>query len=402
MGGSSSKPMLPGFQFLDPSQGTYSGQYVTQLDAYNRRVQEDAARALKGTWSWGYMLAGSLVGAIALILFYDLLARSFCWRTVFLPGRCAFTNMTEGMTNLPLNMTTTNSPTNPTPAPLRSTPIPGPRGPTGPTGPTGPAGTSVLGADGTPATFSKPIPPPLFWSWWYGGGTMRGPTDGTLGSTIPAQYSTLTPTKSSTYGLQWWMYVKDWNYGYGREKPVLQRSDTSDPNVMNPSVSLHPTDNVLRIKVSIFPSSESAVSVATPAPANDPGSAQDVFVCEVPNIPLQSWFSVSMTVFERNLDVYIDGMLVKSCFMHGVPKPVAGDVRISPDGGFSGVVCDVNTTNKMLNPADAMSFYEYGTQCRSTVDTGSNASTILKDATGYLVKFGVYDAGGKQIKEYTF
>ena len=231
---------------------------------------------------------------------------------------------------------------------------------------------------------------------------MRGPTDGTLGSTIPAQYSTLTPTKSSTYGLQWWMYIKDWNYGYGREKPVLLRSDTSDPNIMNPSVSLHPTDNVLRIKVAIFPSSESAISVATPAPANDPGSAQDVFVCEVPNIPLQSWFSVSMTVFERNLDIYIDGMLVKSCFMNGVPKPVAGDVRISPDGGFSGVVCDVNTSNKMLNPTDAMSFYEYGTQCRSTVDTGSNASTILKDATGYLVKFGIYDAAGKEIKQYTF
>lgn len=394
--------MLPGFQTLDPSQGTYSGQYVTQLDAVNRRIQEDAARALRGTWSWGYTLVGSLVGAILLILFYDLLARSFCWRTVFLPGRCAFTNMTEEMTNLPLNMTTTNSPTNPTPAPLRTTPIPGPRGPTGPTGPTGPAGTTVLGADGTPATFSKPIPPPLFWSWWYGGGTMRGPTDGTLGSTIPAQYSTLSPTKSSTYGLQWWMYIKDWNYGYGREKPVLVRNDTSDPNIMNPSVTLHPTDNVLRIKVAIFPSSESAISVATPAPANDPGSAQDVFVCEVPNIPLQSWFSVSMTVFERNLDVYIDGMLVKSCFMNGVPKPVAGDVRISPDGGFSGVVCDVNTGNKMLNPTDAMAFYEYGTQCRSTVDTGSNASTILKDATGYLVKFGIYDAAGKEIKQYTF
>jgi hypothetical protein len=198
------------------------------------------------------------------------------------------------------------------------------------------------------------------------------------------------------------MYIKDWNYGYGREKPVLLRNDTSDPSIMNPSVTLHPTDNVLRIKVSIFPNDESAVSVATPAPANDPGSAQDVFVCEVPNIPLQSWFSVSMTVFERNLDVYIDGMLVKSCFMNGVPKPAAGDVRISPDGGFSGFVCDVNTVNKMLNPTDAMSFYEYGTQCRSTVDTGSNASTILRDATGYLVKFGIYDAAGKQVKQYTF
>ena len=401
MGGSSSRPTLPGFQALDPSQGTYSGQYVTQLDAVNRRVQEDAARALRGAWSWGYILAGSLVGAILLILFYDLLARSFCWRTVFLPGRCAFTNFQEDLTNPPLNMTTTNSPMNPTPAPLRTTPIPGPRGPTGPTGPAGSSLGAGAGA-GALATAPKPIPPPLFWSWWYGGGTMRGPTDGTLGSTIPAQYSTLTPTKTSTYGLQWWMYIKDWNYGYGREKPVLIRTDTSDPKIMNPSVTLHPTDNVLRFKISVFPNGDSAVSVATPAPANDPGSAQDVFVCEVPNIPLQSWFSVSMTIFERNLDVYIDGMLVKSCFMHGVPRPVAGDVKISPDGGFSGVVCDVNTTNTMLNPSDVMSFYEYGTQCRSTVDTGSTASTILKDATGYLVKFGVYDAGGKQIKEYTF
>jgi hypothetical protein len=45
-------------------------------------------------------VAFTLVNTVLVILFYDLLARSFCWRTVFLPGRCAaFTNFTEGMEN---------------------------------------------------------------------------------------------------------------------------------------------------------------------------------------------------------------------------------------------------------------------------------------------------------------
>ena len=45
---------------------------------------------------------------------------------------------------------------------------------------------------------------------------------------------------------------------------------------------------------------------STPAPAGHSDFTDDVFTCEVPNIPLQTWFSVSATVFGRNLDVYID------------------------------------------------------------------------------------------------
>jgi hypothetical protein len=82
---------------------------------------------------------------------------------------------------------------------------------------------------------------------------------------------------------------------------------------------------------------------------------------------------------------------------------VSGDIQLSPNGGFSGFVCfDVSTSSQMLNPSDAMSFYEYGTSCRGTVETSTSVSTVLEDATGYLVKFGVYDTSGRRVKEYTF
>jgi hypothetical protein len=149
--------------------------------------------------------------------------------------------------------------------------------------------------------------------------------------------------------------------------------------------------------VSIFPSSEGGSGKSEPAPAGHSGSSDDVFVCEVPNIPLQAWFSVSITVFERNLDVYIDGKLVKSCFLPGVPKPAVGDIQISKDGGFSGYMCGFNHYPRMLTPDDAIAFFTAGTPCSS--QTGPSATAA---ATGYSVKFGVYDTVGKEVQEYTF
>ena len=240
-------------------------------------------------------------------------------------------------------------------------------------------------------------PPPLLWEWWYGSGAMAGAVDGTATTVVPATYAPLSAVNQGAYGMQWWMYIKDWNYGYGKEKSVIVRPDASNPAIMNPRVVLHPTDNSLRISVSIFPQDESG-SVSEPAAAGHAGSTDDVFICEVPNIPLQSWFSVSLTVFERNLDVYLNGMLVKSCFMSGVPKPAVGDIQVTPEGGFSGMVCGLVTANRTLNPSDALTFYSSDSSCRSISD--QKASAV--NTTGYSVKFGVYDTVGRQVREYTF
>ena len=197
--------------------------------------------------------------------------------------------------------------------------------------------------------------------------------------------------------MQWWMFVKDWNYGFGKEKIILQRPDVANSAVMNPKITLHPTDNTMQISVSIFPTTEGGSSKAQPAPAGHSGSTDDVFLCSVPNIPLQTWFSVSVTSFGRNLDIYIDGKLVKSCFLTGVPKPCLGDIQVTPNGGFSGQMCGLNHYAKMLVPSDAMAFWSAGTPCRATT-----APTTGEAATGYSVKFGMYDAVGKKVREFSF
>jgi hypothetical protein len=225
--------------------------------------------------------------------------------------------------------------------------------------------------------------------------------DATKQSLIPGSSAPLSSDTQGAYGMQVWMFVKDWNYGFGKEKIVLSRADPTNQNVLNPKVSLHPTDNTLKVSVSIFPDSEGSAGKTEPAPAASGGSStDDVFTCEVPNIPLQSWFSLGVSVFGRNLDIYIDGKLVKSCFLPGVPKPATGDITLSPSGGFSGYLCNFNYYARMLTPGDAANFHGAGTTCQNKVPTnGTGGGTA---GTGYAVKFGVYDMQGKEVQEYTF
>jgi len=263
--------------------------------------------------------------------------------------------------------------------------------------PTLPEGVSSTTPQGVEAP-SPPILSKLYNSIFGNSSGNLAPSfhDATTSAVVKGNRAPLSAERDGGYGMQWWMYVKDWNYGYGKSKSVVKRPDSTNGAVTNPSISLHPTDNSLQISVSVYPATEGGSGKAEPAPAGHSGSSDDVFVCEVPNIPLQTWFSVSVTVFGRNLDVYLDGKLVKSCFLSGVPKPAVGDIQLSPDGGFSGRICDFYHYPKMLTPTDAMTFWSKGTSCRNMTTTGKSS------ATGYSVKFGVYDQLGKEVQEYAF
>jgi len=415
MGGSSSKPApiapIPVSTLRpDLSQAqsvTYAPGYLESLAKQNEEAQAAASKIAADAqaaaaaaassltrWKWGVGIVGILFAVIAfiivIIVIYDLTARQFGWQTIGFPGVAKFTNYREGLENIDVASSTAPYSSSTSPSTVSSIP--------GPTGPTGPAGSGMYG---TPSggTGTAP-PPPLLYQWYYGTGNMPDAVDAQKGTTVTAAGAPLSAGNQGAYGMQWWMYIKDWNYGYGHEKPVLIRPDSTNPAVMNPKVTLHPTDNVLRIAVSIFPSDYTS-GVSEPAPANAPELGDDVFTCEVPNIPLQSWFSVSLTVFERNLDVYLNGMLVKSCFLSGVPKPAVGDIQITPNGGFSGQVCGLQTSSKVINPSDALAFYGASNSCVTTNPGAPNVSSTV-DTTGYSVKFGLFDAVGKQLREYTF
>jgi hypothetical protein len=385
MGGSSSKPApvfgTPAAPIIpDITKATFSGDYISQLtkDASNAlaTTQQQARDALTTSnaqlsstaWTlFWFKMGGIFIGIVVLVLagiaVYDAIACQFNGRQIlfYIPGPC---NTAMGSA---APATKSTSPTSPT---------------TGATGPQAPGLSS---------------PRPLAQQWYYGSssGNLLSAMHDTTGSVnVPSTYAPPSTEGSGAYGIQWWMFIKDWNYGYGKEKVVLSRPDPSNVSIENPKVTLAPTENNLRVSVSIFPS-DSTSSKTEPAPANDPNSTDDVFVCEVPNIPLQSWMSVSLTVFDRNLDIYINGNLVKSCFLPGVPKPAAGNIDVSKDGGFSGYMCGLTHYGKALVPSDAQAFYNAGTSC-------ANQSGSAGPSGSYSLKFGVYDTKGKEVKEYTF
>ena len=208
------------------------------------------------------------------------------------------------------------------------------------------------------------------------------PVDGKTRTVLSG--STLPVGEGGEYGIQFWMYIKDWDYRFGQVKNVLKRV-APDAGVVNPHISLDASDNSMRVAVNVFPT----------------GTATDTFTCVVENVPIQSWFSVSITTFQRNLDIYINGRLVKSCVLPGVPKPALGDVILNDEGGFSGSLCNVHTYGTMLAPEDTKAFFDKGTNCGApSPETGDQSP--LMTLFGYTFKLSILNEMGSEIRKYTF
>lgn len=223
------------------------------------------------------------------------------------------------------------------------------------------------------------------------------PVDGKTKTVIPA--GEIPIGVGADYGLQFWMYIANWDYRFGQDKDVVKRVASNDPNIVGPRVFLAPTENTLHVRLSLYPADQSAG-------AAEPGmsSTGDSFTCSVENVPLQSWFSVSLTVFQRNLDIYINGRLVKSCVLPGIPKPAVGDVILADNGGFAGSICNLNGYSVMLNPDDAKSFHAKGTTCAPPAEAGKvsvNKDSIFITLFGYTFRFSTLSKEGKELSSYT-
>lgn len=217
------------------------------------------------------------------------------------------------------------------------------------------------------------------------------PVDSSSTAIVPAdQAPPQSGPQGGNYGIQWWMFIKDWDYKFGEQKPVIRRGNAG---AYNPYVYLSPTENTLCVDVSVFPPNGGP----EPASVGSSGSAgDDKFTCKVPNVPLQKWFAVGVSVSGRNVDIYLDGLLVRSCLLPGVPRTPAGSLEIMPSGGFSGSCIDVYHYSRALVPFDAQKFAAAGTN-----GTSYNALPS-KSLFGYTVKLGVVDDSGKEIKKFTF
>jgi len=150
---------------------------------------------------------------------------------------------------------------------------------------------------------------------------------------------------SDNYMYSIWFYVNNWNERYGEEKVIFKREDSN--NGPAPSVSFAANINNIDVKVTYHNSS------------GDGGG--EVFTCTIENVPLQAWTNLIISTSNRALDVYLDGKLVRTCVLPGVPTAATGnEVSLTPNDGFSGYTSNFLFKPKAINPREAYDIYKNG------------------------------------------
>ena len=112
---------------------------------------------------------------------------------------------------------------------------------------------------------------------------------------------------------------------------------------------------------------------------------------QVKDLPLHKWVNVIIRVSnQQQLDVYINGTLVKRHMLQGVPKQNYGDVYLSMNGGFSGNTSELRYFEEALGTRQIQSIVRKGPSksfiagtMDSKKDTNNYLSTrwFLKSAT---------------------
>ena len=172
--------------------------------------------------------------------------------------------------------------------------------------------------------------------------------DATLPITINAK-DLPAGSSDSNYCYSVWFYINDWNVNYGKEKILFERKDSSN-NVL-PKVVLGAFENDLDVIVSYQPDHESD------------SDKKPTHECKITNIPLQKWVNLIVSLTTRSLDVYLDGKLVKTCVLPGVPlvnKDANIDLTPSPPGGFDGFTSKFQYIPNPVNPQEAYNIYKEG------------------------------------------
>lgn len=171
----------------------------------------------------------------------------------------------------------------------------------------------------------------------------RSVRDATTMKIISAKDFASSTNTNYTYSI--WFYVKDWNYRFGEPKIIFGRTDNN--NDPAPSVILTPSLNNINVSLAVYPTKESQQA--------------QIHTCTLNNVPLQTWANLIMTINNRALDLYLDGKLVRTCILPGVPKVVSSsNVLLTPDGGFSGNTADFRYLNYAINPSQAYDIYKQG------------------------------------------
>ena len=97
--------------------------------------------------------------------------------------------------------------------------------------------------------------------------------------------------------------------------------------------------------------------------------------CGIPNIKLQKWVNITMSVYGNTVDLYLDGKLVRTCVLTAIPAALktsdtlyvggvitqsSGSCVSSDNGDLHGYISNVVYKSDYFTPEEAWSIYSEG------------------------------------------
>jgi len=189
-----------------------------------------------------------------------------------------------------------------------------------------------------------------------------GKTASTISSSSLATNGSGIPSSNFAYSI--WFYVNNWNYRYGEHKVIFGRMGSlsgngrgSVPGISGldpcPAVVLGAVENNISISLGCYPGANQRPTT--------PGGRTVVHTCSVANVPIQKWVNLTVSVYGRSMDVYIDGKLVRTCLLPGVASVNNNaNLYVTPKGGFEGWTAKLQYYPNSLNPQEVWNIYSQG------------------------------------------
>ena len=204
---------------------------------------------------------------------------------------------------------------------------------------------------------------------------------------------------SSNFTLSVWFYIDNWGNNISNEKNILYMAiDPSAPTLPELSSMLSGVSLKVQKDISSGQIQPKNINVAldkyennliidieTYLDNNSGGASSSSLVnkrnytrYKIPNISVQKWNNITLSVDTRTLDVYLDGKLRNSFIMHGLYKnyystTVKKNIYIGNmsqgtnatnnngvNSGFEGFITRIRYENDSINPQEAYNIYKEG------------------------------------------
>lgn len=82
--------------------------------------------------------------------------------------------------------------------------------------------------------------------------------------------------------------------------------------------------------------------------------------CDITDVPIQRWVHFAIVLFNKTIDVYMNGKLERSCTLEKIPRIHFGNIYLTNYNGFGGKIYNLQYLNRILSQEEIYHLYKIG------------------------------------------